>query len=292
MTTTDVNQHHDLDDFTVDTATVDDWRQITAWGNQEGWNIGFHDAECFFAADPGGFFIGRVGGRPVSAVSMVNYSDEFSAWGHYLVDPRLRGRGYGQGVWEVAVRHAGSRAASGDAMPGVVGFYRREGMVPVHHTVHWAGRLARAGREVDGVEPVRPEQLGAVADYDGECFPAHRPGFLGRWLFAPGHVARAHWAGGRVTGYGVLRPAPTGYRIGPLVADTPRIAAEVFDALTAHLRPGAEVSAFSPEVQEAAAPLLSAGGLAERFRLVRVHRGAPPAHRARNVYAIASLELG
>lgn len=287
-----LRKHYDLTGFTVSVATLDDWRQVTEWGNGEGWNIGFHDAECFFSIDPEGFFIGRVGDRPVSAVSLVNYSDEYAVWGHYLVDPELRGRGYGRGVCKVASPHSGSRITAGDAMPVQVANYSKDGSAPVHDTIHRVGRLERAGRGVDGVERIGPEHLDAVAAYDGECFPAYRREFLSRWLFADGHIGHARWDGRRVTGYGVIRPAPVGHRIGPLFADTPQDAEALVDSLTAHLAPGEEVSVFAPDTQEAAGPLFAARGLAEQFRVVRMYRGQVPKRRTDSVYAIGSLELG
>ena len=41
----------------------------------EGWNPGLHDAECFYAADPGGFLIGELAGEPVGCISAVSYGE-------------------------------------------------------------------------------------------------------------------------------------------------------------------------------------------------------------------------
>jgi hypothetical protein len=40
----------------------------------EGWNPGLHDAQCFYAADPGGFLIGELAGEPVGCISAVSYA--------------------------------------------------------------------------------------------------------------------------------------------------------------------------------------------------------------------------
>ncbi|MDD4242632.1 MAG: hypothetical protein PHG54_14480, partial [Smithellaceae bacterium] len=45
------------------------------WAAREGWNPGLHDAECFYAADPRGFFLARRDGEPVGALSAVAYDE-------------------------------------------------------------------------------------------------------------------------------------------------------------------------------------------------------------------------
>lgn len=281
-----------LGDFTVSVASLEDWHAVTEWGNAEGWNIGFNDAACFHATDPEGFFIGRVGTRPVSAVSLVNHSQHYAVWGHYLVDPEFRGQGYGRATCKVARPHSGRRAIGCDAMPGMVSNYRRSGAVPVHDTIHYVGRLREAGARDAKVVRIGPEHLDAVAAYDSECFPAYRRGFLSRWLSADGHIAYARLGDGRITGYGVIRPAPAAYRIGPLFADTPQDAEALFDTLTAHLEPGSGISLFAPEWQGITDAFFSARGLVEQFRLVRMYTGAVPETRAERIFAISSLELG
>ena len=37
------------------------------WAAAEGWNPGFHDAPSFLAADPDGFLLGELDGRPVGS---------------------------------------------------------------------------------------------------------------------------------------------------------------------------------------------------------------------------------
>jgi GNAT superfamily N-acetyltransferase len=282
-------------DFTVRVATLEEWQQVTEWANGEGWNMGYHDAECFFAVDPDGFFIGRVGDRPVASVSVVNYSDDYSVWGHFLVDPTYRGKDYGRKIWRAASQHRGDRVAGGDGTPEMAPIYQFLGGNRVHDTIHYFGQLDRAGTPAEGVVRVGTEHLDAIAAYDSECFPADRRRFLAKWLFADGHLAYAGLRDGRITGYGVIRPAPIAYRVGPLFADTPQDAEALFETLTAHLAPGDSVSAFTPETQEAAGPMFLARGLDEQFRLVRLYQGGPAPKakfRAESIYAIGSIELG
>ncbi|NDL55833.1 GNAT family N-acetyltransferase [Phytoactinopolyspora sp. XMNu-373] len=276
----------------MEVATPEEWKVVTEWGNGEHWNIGFRDPECFFAIDPGGFFLGKAGGRPVSAVSLVNYDDSYAVWGHYLVAPGERGKGYGIGVCKVASRHSGNRTTAGDAMPEQVQNYSKDGSQPIHKTVHWYGDLARTGSQHEQVVPITAAHLDAVADYDAESFPARRGPFLEKWLFAEGHRALVYLSDDGVAGYGVIRPAPVGHRIGPLTADTPEIAHALLESLTAELPAGETMSVFAPDLQPATAGLLTDLGLAEHFHVVRMWRGPRPDLRTERVYAISSLEVG
>lgn len=287
-----------LPGFTVDVASPVQWQQVTEWANQEGWNHGPHDADCFLSTDPGGFFVGYLGDRPVAAVSLVNHNDQYAVWGHYLVDPAFRNQGYGRATCRVARKHAGGRILASDAMPDQVLNYTRSGLVRAHDTVHYVGRPRRlddvpaessTSTAAAAATPFDPTWLGAVVDYDRLSFPGGRPEFLRHWLSAPGHVTRLRVVDGVLTGYGVLRPAPLRHRIGPLVADTAQEAEALFAALTVGLNPFAEVSMFAPAGQGWFAADL---GLAEEFRVVRMYTAALPDGESKQVYAIGSLELG
>lgn len=284
----------------VSTASLEDWRQVEAWAAEEGWNPGRGDAACFHPTDPTGFFLGRLGARPVSAVSVVRYSERYAFLGYYLVHPDHRGQGLGLATWRAAFPHAGTRTVGLDAVPAQQATYRRAGFVTADETTRYGGRPERSGRPAGAVAsgtasavvPVTAAGLDAIAAYDRQCFPAERRAFLGRWLTAAGHTAYAYLSEGEVAGYGVIRPAREGRRIGPLFADTPLGAEALFDALTAHLGPDDEVWIDIPGDQAAAHALASARGLAPRSHTVRMYTGPVPETREERVYGVTSLELG
>jgi GNAT superfamily N-acetyltransferase len=281
-------------ELVVSRATLDDWRLMEEWAAEEGWNPGRGDTECFHPTDPAGFFLGRLDGRPVSAVSVVRYSAQYAFLGYYLVHPEHRGRGLGLATWQQAVPHAGERTVGLDAVPAQEATYRRSGFTAAHRTVRFGGRpQSAATRTEEGPQtvPVTPDRAEAVAAYDRECFPADRSGFVARWLTAPGHVTRAVLRDGRLTGYGVLRAARDGYRVGPLFADTAEDAEALFDALAAQAD-GAEVAVDVPEHNEAALALVTERKLTPSFETVRMYTGPVPASRTERVFGVTSLELG
>jgi GNAT superfamily N-acetyltransferase len=283
------------EDFTVAEATAADWDEIVAWCEQEGWNPGRGDAACFRPTDPAGFLVGRLDGRIVSAVSVVAYSPDYAFLGYYLVHPEHRGTGLGLATWQAALPHAKGRVVGLDAVPAQQALYARSGFVPAYDNVRYTGVPAAAtgGAGAGTVGSVTPYHLDAISAYDSGCFPAERHAFLSRWLTADEHTARVLLDGsGHVTGYGVIRPAHRGLRIGPLFADTPEGAGALFDALTAGLAPGAEVSIDVPDHHPAATLLATSRGLTESFRCTRMYSGPAPYTRTDAVFGTTSLELG
>jgi GNAT superfamily N-acetyltransferase len=281
-----------VDELTVTVASSDEWHQIAEWAAAEGWNPGSGDVACFHPTDPAGFFLGRLGGRTVSAISIVNYSPEYAFLGYYLVHPELRGRGLGVATWRAALPHAGDRTIGLDGVPAQESVYERAGFKAAYRTVRYAGRPERNGVPADAVEAATPGHLDAVAAYDRRCFPAGRRRFLARWLTAEGHSAYALLRGDRIAGYGVIRPAREGWRIGPLFADAPAGAEALFGALTSALGPDDTVALDIPEPQRAAVDLARSRGLAPASHTVRMYAGPAPETGADRTYGITSLELG
>ncbi|AXK34071.1 GNAT family N-acetyltransferase [Streptomyces armeniacus] len=281
-------------ELTVSRATLEEWRQVEEWAADEAWNPGRGDTACFHPTDPDGFFLGRLGGRPVSAVSVVTYSDRFAFLGYYLVDPEHRGRGLGMATWRTALPHAGERTIGLDAVPAQEAIYRRSGFTSAYRTVRCAGTPPRTDGAAPKapVQPVTPDDLDALAAYDRQCFPADRRAFLGRWLTAEGHTAYVSRQDGRVTGYGVIRSARDGQRVGPLFADSPAVAEALFDTLTGHLDGGEEVYLDIPEPHEHAQTLAASRGLEPRSHTVRMYTGPVPPTGTDRTYGITSLELG
>jgi len=275
-------------------ADLADWPVIATWAAAEGWNPGPADGACFLAQDPDGFFLGRVDCQPVSAISVVNYGEAFSFLGLYLVDPAFRGLGHGFTTWLAALAHAGGRTIGLDGVVAQQDNYRRSGFTLAHRNIRYLGESAAGAGPADAASFVRPAAevgLTAIAAYDGPCFPAERPVFLERWLTAPGHVALAAVQDGRVTGYGVLRPAPEFAKIGPLFADTPAVAEALFDALTATLG-GGPVAIDVPEVNAAAVALAEDRGFKPSFETARMYTGPVRPIATERIFGVTTLELG
>jgi GNAT superfamily N-acetyltransferase len=308
------------DSLEITRASLADWPVIQGWCADEGWNPGHADGPCFLAQDPDGFFLGRIAGEPVSAVSVVNYGDAFSFLGLYLVKPEFRGRGHGFATWRAALPRAGSRTVGLDGVVAQQDNYRKSGFDHAYRHVRYAGTMpagdaAGAGdsgapgdpgghgalgrSSASGVPAVPAVSVRPLADvafeqitaYDERCFPAPRPVFLREWFATPGHVTRALIVDGRLAGYGVARPAHDGTRVGPLFADTAEHARTLFEALVQGIG-GGPVAIDVPENNPAAVALAESLGLEPVFEVARMYTGPVREVDQARVFGVTSLELG
>lgn len=278
------------EDLVVTRAGLDDWPVISGWAADEGWNPGLADGPAFFAQDPDGFFLGRIDGEPVSAISVVTYGTDYAFLGCYLVRPDLRGRGHGLTTWKTALAHAGNRTIGLDGVVAQQDNYRRSGFEPAHRTIRFTGTAPASEAPAD-IRVVRPEDVQDITAYDGTCTPADRPRFLAHWLTGPGHHAVVRRTGDRVTGYGVIRPGHDCPRIGPLFADTAEDARALFAALTAEAA-GREVAIDVPETNPAAVALAEGAGFTPSFETARMYTGPVRPYAQERVFGVTTLELG
>jgi GNAT superfamily N-acetyltransferase len=259
------------------------------WAAAEGWNPGLADAESFAAAADGGFFIGELGGRPAAVISVVNHDDRFAFLGFYIVHPDLRGRGYGLRLWQAALDHAGGRTVGLDGVVAQQANYARSGFALAYNNIRYGGApLPVRAREV--TVPLAEVPLDAIVADDARVFPATRPQFWQAWLSAPGHAGRALVRGGRLAGWGVIRPCRRGRKIGPLVADDRAAAEAVFSALAGD--DAGEVFLDVPQPNAAAAALAEGRGLAPVFATARMYSGPVGAVVLERVFGVTTFELG
>ena len=277
-------------DLVVTQATPDDWPVVRGWAADEGWNPGLSDVPAFFAQDPEGFFIGRIDGEPVSAVSVVNYSADYAFLGWYLVRPDLRGHGHGLTTWKTALAHAGTRTVGLDGVVAQQDNYRQSGFELAYRTARFVGS-APAAEIPDGVRPARAADLPAVTAYDSACCPADRPRFVAAWLTGTGHRAFIRHDGDRLTGYGVIRPGQDCLRIGPLFADTAEDARALFTVLVAEAD-GRQVAVDVPETSAAGVALAEGAGFTPSFETARMYTGPVRDYALERVFGVTTLELG
>jgi hypothetical protein len=267
-------------DFAIDLAAA------------EGWNPGQDDAALFHAADPEGFLIGRLDGRPVACISAVSADGAFGFIGLYLVVPDLRGRGYGIALWRAAMARLAGHNIGLDGVPAQQDNYRRSGFAPAYGNVRFerAGTLPAASTA--GLVPIAAVPFAELAAYDRRHFPAGREAFLRGWI-APRHgAALAAIAGGTLQGYGVIRKCRQGYKIGPLFADDATIAESLYVALARHAGDEDPVYLDVPEVNPAGMRLAQKHGMKRVFGTARMYTGKPPAIALANVYGVTTFELG
>jgi S-ribosylhomocysteine lyase LuxS involved in autoinducer biosynthesis len=94
-----------------------------------------------------------------------------------------------------------------------------------------------------------------------------------------------------LVGYGVARPCRTGFKIGPLFADSADHALPLLDTLMAKIA-GQQVQIDVPEANAAAVAMAGRFGLEMVFGCVRLYYGPTPDLPLQKIFAVTSLEFG
>jgi GNAT superfamily N-acetyltransferase len=261
------------------------------WAAEEGWNPGLADAACFHAADPQGFLIALCGGAPVASISVVRYADAFAFLGFYIVRPPFRGRGYGLRLWQAGMARLEGRTVGLDGVVAQQANYARSGFVLAHRNIRFGGDVRVEAPSDARLVSVDDDLVPAVLAFDRRFFPASRESFLRCWLRPDRRSTLALVENDRVQGYGVIRDARTGRKIGPLFAAGEGDADVLFRAL-ASTAGGGLVFLDVPEPNQSALDLAARYDLAPAFETARMYRGAAPALPLDRIYGITSFELG
>jgi len=259
------------------------------WARDEGWNPGLHDATPFHAADPEGFLVGVLDGRPISSISVVRYGQTFGFLGLYIVIAEQRGRGYGFRLWQAGMARLSGRLVGLDGVPAQQDNYRRSGFELAHRNVRYSG-AAPAGR-TDGLVDARTVPFEQLLAFDARLFPAPRPGFLAGWISLPESSGLAAVEDGELRGFGVRRRCRNGHKIGPLYAASRAIAERLFDGLCEDIA-GEPVFLDVPEPNLDALALAEGRDLEPAFETARMYTGPAPAIELTELYGVTTFELG
>ncbi len=253
---------------------------------QEGWNPGRHDAACFFQADPQGFFIGELNGEPIGCIAAVSYGTAFGFIGLYIVAPGFRGRGYGYQLWRTAIDHLSHRTIGLDGVVEQQENYRKSGFQRFYRNIRFQGPIERSGNEqcVD-VHEVPFEQLIA---YDFSIFNYPRQAFLQAWVQ---HRGLAVVSKGQLLGYGIIRPCVTGWKIGPLFADSSEIAKALYAGLSFKAGEG-PVFLDVPEINREALALAESFQMKKVFETARMYTDTPLQKNLSKIFGVSTFELG
>jgi len=258
------------------------------WAAAEGWNPGPHDGECFYAADPEGFFLGEfAGGEPIGCVSAVAYDKHYGFLGFYIVKPQYRGRvlacSSGMPRWPIGGRNVGL-----DGVVAQQGNYRKSGFKLACRNIRHQGE--GGGAEPSGLLDLSSVTFDEIARYDGTVFPAARPGFLRRWIRQPQGAAFGVQGKQGLEGYGVLRACRRGFKIGPLFADDPHIAGTLFQGLASRV-PGQPIFLDTPRPSRRHRTGETAWHGAGVRDCTHVYKGIP-AERIDRCFGVTTFELG
>jgi hypothetical protein len=262
------------------------------WAALEGWNPGLHDADCFFGADPDGFFVGLLDGKPIGCISAVSYGESYGFLGFYIVKPDYRKQGFGIQLWRKAMKHLSGRNIGLDGVVAQQGNYQKSGFELAYRNIRYqwlASHNKSATKQVVELSKTPRELLAA---YDAEMFGVERKLFLDCWVRRARTTALGIVRDGKMHGYGVLRQCRNGYKIGPLFANGSDLAESLFLSLTAGVPPGASVFLDVPEVNAEAVGMAESCGMTKVFETARMYTNGEPQTPLRQWFGVTTFELG
>lgn len=261
-----------------------------SWAEAEGWNPGLDDAERFLAADPGAFLAAERDGEIDATVSCALYGDSYAFVGFYIVRCGLRGRGIGTPLFQRALERAGERVVGLDGVLEQQGYYERRGFVLAHKNVRW--RTEGGGERPGGLVQLASLPFEDLLAYDTAVFGAERERFLRAWIDRPAGHALACLDGGRIAGYGVLRPCRAGAKVGPLFADSREVAEALLTGLLATAGRGTEVFLDMPAANAGADELRAGRAMEPSFETARMYLKGRPSEDVRKVFGVTTFEFG
>lgn len=268
-----------------------DLDKVIQWTSVEGWNLGLNDGNAFLVADPTGLLVACLDDEPVAAIAAIKYGTSIGFIGLYIVREDLRGRGMGYPLWKAAIASLEGRTVGLDAVVAQQGNYARSGFAIAFNATRYSGKPQVTAPDDPCVQTIGLELIDQVMGYDSAFFPENRKEFLWHWLIEHSPYSVAYVEEGVVKGFGAIRLAESGYKIGPLCADNEQIANTVFCSLAAWAD-GATVILDVPEPNEAGTLLAERYGLSPLFETARMYKGPAPDLPLAKIFGMTTLEIG
>lgn len=262
------------------------------WAASEGWNPGLNDAACFYAADPNGFLVGLLDGNPIAVISAIKYGRSFGFLGFYIVKPEYRGKGYGIQIWNAGLEYLKERNIGLDGVVEQQENYKKSGFKYAYRNIRYQGVGGGRFQKDKGVIELSELPFTEINDYDKLFFPDERSQFLKCWLNQPESINLGICVAGKLAGYSVLRVCRTGYKIGPLFADTAELAETLFLTLQAHAQEGAPVYFDAPALNSKAVDLAERCDMKVVFETARMYTKQQPKIPMDRLYGVTTFELG
>jgi GNAT superfamily N-acetyltransferase len=260
------------------------------WANKEGWNPGVHDAECFYQADPTGFYAAKLNGEVIGTISLVKYPGDFAFEGLYIIKPEFRGKGIGKIIQEFGLEITKKMTLGLDGVFDMKEKYAKYGLKYCYHSTRYAGTAQN--NPAKQCQTITKKDFKEVAVFDKECFGFERTSFLNRWLLQKDHTSMLiRNQKNELCGFGVIRKCVKGYKIGPLFADSKAEAELLFNSLTATVT-GEIVFLDVPDPNKAGVEFAEKRVLQPMFSTVRMYTKVGIELPLSKIFGVTTFELG
>jgi Acetyltransferase (GNAT) domain/Acetyltransferase (GNAT) family len=278
--------------FTIRVMTRQEVSIAIGWAAQEGWNPGLYDAECFYNADPNGYLIGLLGDEPIACISAVKYDNIFGFLGFYIVKPDFRNLGYGIQIWNAGLAYLKGCIIGLDGVIAQQENYQKSGFKLAYQNVRYQGFANGKSLGDNRIISLTAFSFVKLLHYDQPFFPGHRMEFLHSWIKQPQSTALGLVIDYKLAGYGVIRVCQSGFKIGPLFADSAEFSELLFNELQASVPQGSTIFLDIPIVNAEAIQLVKRHQMVSVFETARMYKGEVPEIPLDNIFGVTSFELG
>ena len=278
---------------------------VTEISRKEGFAPGIGDLRIYQNTDKQGLWVAWLNDIPIGCIAGVRYNESYGFLGLFLVIEKYRGRGFGLQLWKKALGHLNDLPCVGlEAAPDRIDDYSKWGFAISSKTTRWQwlgnGKLRQESLRINDLKNFSFVEgtsipANAVEKFDEKRENTPRPHFLSNWLNHPaGKVIAVIDKEGRCHGFGRIRPCllknGEGWRIGPLMADTPKLLKILLNKLI-DSHPGL-IIIDSPGLNKYASEIFTDLGFKSESETFRMYRGYQPPVSMHDVYGLACLELG
>lgn len=282
-----------MDNYQVGTMSRKDLDTAVEWAAKEGWNPGLYDADAFYATDPDGYFMGFLNNEPISSISAVSYGGKFGFLGFYITKPEYRGKGYGIQVWNKAIKYLSDQNIGLDGVVAQQENYKKSGFKLAYRNIRYEGKgVSETKKNTVNFTELLKIPFEQLLEYDSNLFPTPRPQFLRLWIKQPESLAIGFIDGGKLKGYGMVRKCRTGFKVGPLFADTETIANKLFQKMRSFVGQDTQIFLDVPEVNKQAVALAEQYKMKPMFETARMYTKEPPKIDLNKVFGVTTFELG
>ena len=276
----------------------------TEISRDQGFAPGVGDLRIYQNTDKQGLWVGWLNDKPIGCIAGVRYNQNYGFLGLFIVIEKYRGRGFGLQLWKKALSHLSDLPCIGlEAAPERITDYSKWGFTVSSKTTRWQwmgdGKLIEDNFRIDDLSNFSfvegsyiPSK--AVAQFDEKRETTPRPHFLSNWLNHPaGKVIAVIDKQGKCHGFGRIRPCllqhGNGWRIGPLMADTPKLLKILLKKLI-DSHPGL-IIIDAPGLNKYASTLFNDLGFKTESETFRMYKGYQPPVSMKDVYVIKFWEI-
>lgn len=270
--------------------TTDDLPFLNRMVALAGWNQIGADWLRYIELEPEGCFVAELNGVPVGTATTITYEDKVGWIGMVIVDPAARGKGVGTELLNQCISYLRSRVAciKLDATPMGEPIYRKLGFSPEYRVSRMLLERGSWGNRQSASQLV-PKQL---YHYDAEAFGASRRRVLEKLLQEYPHQLVWRGSDHNVRGYAMANRGQTAWHIGPAVADSDQLFADLLSEIL-ELTPSTGIFIDVPHFGQKRFQILESNGFREVRHYTRMVLGEDISPGVpQKVFATARAEKG